>query len=489
MSVFPLTGSPRFERGGLLALAAGFGVAEVILAAALVTKPIPVVAMTLGMAAFVLALWQPRTVYAVVLVTLAFVPVYASPKLGPLSLEPTVAGMWLVAGAVALRALALGRRLSFGVIDAAVLLLFVLLFLTTAFGTTERGEILQIAFLWLGPYVATRLILEHEGGGRMLLISIAVAALLSLPLAVLERATGENPFFALSLGGTSAPVWGISQERLGETRAEGAFGHSIALAMFLATAALACVGLALNAVRTRVRLLWWCAAAAVAGAMVFTLSRTGWLVAMSGAVILVLLTTGKARLRLGAALVGALVIALTWSNLPGEAMSPLEIVTSSSSDTAIANSSNYRLDLLKAVARPDAFEVWGPADVPFGFLTYDGRASVDNGYLAFASSWGIVPTTGLLLVVLAVVLSVLRLRGTGLPTVIAAITLANFLALLVVAFITQQQVYIWALVGACASLTAHGADRPPASGSRSQPASIEPIEARPEYTDRSTRSG
>lgn len=453
MSISALMHPPLHRRRGTLALAACLVAAEVLLAAALVRQPLSITAMTLGAAIFVLCLWQPRVVYAGVFLTLAFVPVYASPKMGPLNLEPTVCGMWLIAGAVALRAVVLGRHLYFGLIDAAVMTMAFFLGLTFVLGTTERADLLQILFLWLGPYLATRLVLQQEADARFLLLVITATAVLAVPWTVLEGATGWNPFQALSVGGADSEVWGTGQTRLGADRAEGAFGHSIALSMFFATALIASLGLAITDSRSQRRLLWWSAAAAIGTAMIFTVSRTGWLVTGAGVLLMALLITqARARLRLAAAMGGILALALVWSQLPVDAPSPLEVMTTKET----TRSSDHRIALLEAAQQPRAFELFGPADDPLTALAYTAdNESVDNAFLAFGSGWGLGALIGLVLVLLAVVASTVRLRGSPLRLVVVAATLANFVGLWVVAFITQQQIYIWALVGACAALSGH----------------------------------
>jgi hypothetical protein len=56
--------------------------------------------------------------------------------------------------------------------------------------------------------------------------------------------------------------------------------------------------------------------------------------------------------------------------------------------------------------------------------------------------------------VVTLVVALVRLRDEGTAWALPAVTLANFAGLFFVAMITQQEIYIWALVGACAGLTA-----------------------------------
>jgi hypothetical protein len=78
-------------------------------------------------------------------------------------------------------------------------------------------------------------------------------------------------------------------------------------------------------------------------------------------------------------------------------------------------------------------------------------ASVDNNYIYLADFWGLITLAAFLLVSLVVAALFLKLRSTVLA-VLPAVVLANLVALYFVAFLTQQQVFFWLLVGACGSV-------------------------------------
>jgi hypothetical protein len=79
-----------------------------------------------------------------------------------------------------------------------------------------------------------------------------------------------------------------------------------------------------------------------------------------------------------------------------------------------------------------------------------GSSSIDNEYILLADQWGLIPTAALVLVLLTLlpVIAHARSRGSGPMVALPIVALASFGALIFVAFITQQQLMIWLLVGA-----------------------------------------
>ncbi|MCR2317514.1 hypothetical protein NSR99_23260, partial [Salmonella enterica] len=64
--------------------------------------------------------------------------------------------------------------------------------------------------------------------------TIAVVAIVAAAFAVVEFLTSFNPFVLISGSGVVYETWSPLQERGGVLRAEGAWGHSIALGAALA---------------------------------------------------------------------------------------------------------------------------------------------------------------------------------------------------------------------------------------------------------------
>lgn len=427
--------------------------ADLVAVLAILRAQIPSLVIVAGVIAFAIALARPRIAYAAVTVTLILIPVYASPKFGPLHLEPTAVGMWITAFALVIRQGTRGRLPRPGYIDLAVLTLVLLLGLTLVFSVQEKAAFIQASFLWLGPYIATRLLLNEEADPAWLLKLLILTTLAGVPIILLEFVTGTNPFFSLSLDSGSSEIWGISQIRFGADRVEGAFGHSIAAAMFFATALVACLGVLLHEHRRISGSPWVVAGLVLLPALAMTVSRTGYLLLTVGVLMLAWVAGGVARRRMSIALVCiALLVAGMSQIAPPEIQSPVELATSSSNQ--LDASTRHREGLLQAAMRPGALEPWGPSDVPLAYHVDPENPSIDNAYLAIAGGWGILPALGLVLVALCVLVATLRARRERYGAVLLAATTANLAALLGVAFITQQQILIWMLVGACAALVA-----------------------------------
>ena len=80
--------------------------------------------------------------------------------------------------------------------------------------------------MWLLPYCWGRIVLSRVSA-NWVAACITTAAVAAAILAIAEFATGSNPFHLVPGAGSS--IWGAQQIRGGLLRAEGAFGHSIAL--------------------------------------------------------------------------------------------------------------------------------------------------------------------------------------------------------------------------------------------------------------------
>ena len=174
--------------------------------------------------------------------------------------------------------------------------------------------------MWVGPYFAARLILSSVSRLYGFIRLIALMAIISVPFVLWEAATGSNLFTHLAFNPQESRAWAHPQVRLGHTRAAGAFGHPLALSMFLVSASLFCVALWLHSRDARQRRRWLVAAALTFGAQILTLSRTGRIMAAVGAGLLAFVHFGPgARTRLMTALVlVSVILAGALAVLPAE---------------------------------------------------------------------------------------------------------------------------------------------------------------------------
>ena len=119
------------------------------------------------------------------------------------------------------------------------------------------------------------------------------------------------------------------------------------------------------------------------------------------------------------------------------------------SETRVDNSSRYRQALLSRALEPGVLNLWGNQQnevTPY----VSGSTATDNAYIILADTWGLIPTAALFFLALALLAIIARAYGrdaTGLVAFPIA-GLASLVALFVVAFITQQQVVIWMVLGA-----------------------------------------
>lgn len=446
---------------GLALQLIGLAVLSVAAGAAAALDPKPAL-LLLGAAAacgFVLcAITWPVPVFALITATLAFVPVYAAPRVGSFDLNPTVLGFWLIVVAESLRRISQVRTLRFTALDAAVLVFFGTLYLSVLTSVHTVHDNMEPVFLWLGPYLAARLVLSDVQRLFRFLKLIAMIALITVPVLVGEYLSGSNFFTSLSINPSQAAIWAVPQSRLGATRVAGAFGHPLALAMFLVSACLICIALWLVSRRGGTRWWWLLAAGAIFGAQILTLSRTAWVMAITGVALLALVYFGPgAKLRL-VAMLGAATIVLfaALALLPAERTTFSSILGSGPGELPV--NADYRKNLATEALQPGVLKLTGNRESPFvqSVLTPSGTyqtqsASLDNNYIYLADKWGLITLAAFLSLSLVIAFLFLKLRNTVLA-VLPAVVLANLVALYFVAFITQQQVFFWLLVGACGAM-------------------------------------
>jgi hypothetical protein len=437
--------------------AAAAGVLGVILGALWVSKPLLVgalVALVLAAVGVYVALKYPEIAFGGLIGLMALIPTYAAPKVGSLLFFPAAGACWLLVIVLAWRNLATkGRIMRLTSVDFTVLLFFALMAISLAFSPrTSFSDYKNLLFIWFGPYLGVRLLLSDcKHPVKVVSISFALAMAVLAPIAVSEVLGGSNPFFNLDFNSTEFNVWASQIARFGQTRAVASFGHPIAFSMFLAAAALFCLAMALSNENRNHRFFWYGLGGVAIAVQALALSRTGWVMIAIGIVAMAAVSVkGPIRRRLvtlfliaaGVVLVVSVVMPHELSVLPG---------FGHKTESNYATSGLYREKLLERALEGGVLHPWGNATnqvtpyVDFGTAT-------DNAYIILADLWGLIPTFALLAIAGSLIYTVGRAYGQEgeMLAILPIVAFTALVAIFFVAFITQQQVMIWMLIGAAA---------------------------------------
>lgn len=390
------------------------------------------IAASAGAIAIVLFRASPRSAFVLWTAVLFLVPIWVG---------VTVGFFWAAITLVTIAAIAANLRdLRLVPLDglvAAFALIVVVLFVLRLSALSPT----VIALLeWVVPYAWGRIVLARVPG-PFVVRALATAGTVVAALAIVEFATSVNVFSTLPGPGPAA-TWAGLQPRGPFIRAEGAFGHSIALGAALAMCAPFVLA---SRWRTPVLLV---ALAIVASATVVTFSRIGILTLATSIALGVALLPGLARrVRWGVALGGLAAAA---------AVLPFLIDVFAEAGDEAGGSAEYRgglLSLLSEVQLVGSAGDWSGRVVDGEYLGTYAR-SVDNTLLVIGVRFGWVPMLLVIGIFLGVVILLLR-RGAS-PASIAVV--AQIPALLAVALITQFGMLLWFLVGLAASwdAQAHG---------------------------------
>ncbi|MCZ2817756.1 hypothetical protein [Modestobacter sp. VKM Ac-2984] len=398
-------------------------------------------ALALALLALLVARTSPLLALAGWLAVLGLVPVWAGVSVG-VFLQPQVAVGLLVLAAL----LPFRRSLPIALTAAdAVLLAFVTSALVPVFlGGATLTSVFDLLVQWTGAFLVGRLVLHRVSADR---VHAAVAVTFSVVavLALVEGATGWNPFLSVPGSGALHSTWATVQFRGGLPRAEGAFGHSIALGGSLALA----IPLTLAApFRAGVRLLL---VLLMAVACVLTFSRIGLGTAVLGVLLTVLAgrtgLTRRLRLALAAGLAAVAVAAL-----------PLVAGVFGAAGDEAAGSAAYRGDLLGLVGR---MELLGLSDSfyrsPTGEVSFGSFRSIDSAFVLIGLTYGLIPLGCLLAGLTMAVVAVLRRRAA--PPTLALV--AQLPAFATVALITQYATWAWFVAGLAVAAQAAARDGRP----------------------------
>lgn len=435
------------------------GLAGAILGAVLAAKLALVAALigaVLAMFAVAVALSHPGRVFFALVLAMALIPTYAAPAVGPLLFIPAAALSWLLVGVLGWRnAMQRGRIFRLTGLDVLVIVFFALMYISLSFSEQVNfNDYLNDIFAWAGPFLAARLLLQDTARPAFLVAAaFATATVLIAPVAALEALGQENPFLHLQFNGVEAAVWAAPASRLGAIRAEASFGHPIALSMFVSVSALLSLGMAIYSSRSKERLLWLALAALGVGVQVLTYSRTGWLILVLGIFFLGVTTAVRAARRRLAWVFAAIGIGVFALMLVGGAPKQLQIIPSKASGEeaeAFQDSGAYREALLERALEPGVLGLWGNSYNKVTPAVSSTNGATDNAYIILADSWGLIPTFALFAIVLGLLIAIALARRREMEelVVLPIVAVASLAALFFVAFITQQQVMIWLLIGA-----------------------------------------
>jgi hypothetical protein len=390
--------------------------------AALDRQLIGLLALALGVLGIVVLRRWPRLALVSYLGVLAFVPVWAGVTVH-VFFQPQV--LWGLVVLAAMFPLAARRGLRPILADGLVALFVLASLAPLLTGRATLTSVFVAVVQWMGAYLVGRL-LPGQAGYEWLLRVVSLVFTVVALLALVEYVTGLNPFVLVPGAGDQYAVWGDIQERGGVARAEGAFGHSIALGAALSMA----VPLALaSPFRLGVRLGM---VLLMVGGVVVTFSRIGLISTVIGIVLSVLvLREVPTRLRL--LLAGSLAAV-------GVAVLPLVTRVFTAAGDEASNSAAYRGDLLglvgdmRALGFSSSFYRAADGDVFFGSFR-----SIDSALILQGLTYGWLSLVAAVVLLAAAVLAVLTRRADA-PTIALV---AQIPALATVALITQYSSMIF----------------------------------------------
>ncbi|MGB3731829.1 hypothetical protein [Microbacterium sp.] len=364
-------------------------------------------------------------------VTMFFVPVWVGVSVGNFFLSAIV-GVTLLAIATG------GKRLRPSPADAVVAVFAALVLGLWVLGLVALSHMVIALLEWTVPYVWGRVAFARVGlpfiGKTIAALAVAAAG-----LAVVEFATGTNIFLLIPLHGGPFEEWGTLQYRGGMLRAEGAFGHSIALG-----AALAMSASFLLATRWRTPVKLAGLAVVIAG-IVVTFSRIGLVSLVIAVGITLVILPGLTRATRFWVIASGAIAAVF--------IVPFVFDVLLTAGEEASGSADYRsamialLPVLKPLGSPGD---WTSLTLDGSYFGYFAN-SVDNAILLMALRFGYIPA--LLALAGAVAITILAVRrSTSSPAAIAVASQVP--ALVSVALITQYGSLLWFFAGVAVSWAA-----------------------------------
>jgi hypothetical protein len=388
------------------------------------TLALLVAAVGLASVAFVCFRQWPRAAGVSWLLVVAFVPYWLAVKFVIISLSPASAAGLLVLAALLPVSF---RRVAVADWMVAFLILIGTVAYALGYGTLTTAVLVVVE--WGVGYLLGRVV-PRALGVRWVYGAIAVVFTLVAMGALAEFATGVNPFVLLAFGDSYA-VWGPLQERGGQLRVEGAFGHSIALGAVLA---LSVPMVLASRFRGWVRVVM---VLVISLAAVCTLSRIAIACVLVG-LVLTLLTQGRLiSVKVRATLLTLLVVGAVL-------VTPVVLRVFAQAGSEATDSSSYRLDIGPLLSQVSVFGISGSATINAnGSLLFSGFQSIDSAVLLLGLTYGAIALVVVIGLYLTGAWAVLLGRAT--PATVAVVALLP--AYLNVALITQYSIFLWFCIG------------------------------------------
>ena len=358
------------------------------------------------------------------LIAVCFMPVWWAVRIS-LDWRPAI-----VAGIILLATFFGRLPQSFTAGDLGVGMLFMAGVFPMLFGGASASSVFGLASQWMLGFLLGRLALLRLGEDLVYRIIVVMLTIVAV-LALVEFAFDWHPWSLIGPNNQLYSIWGGIQGRGGLSRAEGAFGHSIALGCVFALTLPFVLAANLKA-RTRFAL-----SCLMVGATLVTLSRAA-LLSAGLSLLLIVVFGGRAygaesrRTALMVVLVGALV------TLPA-----LSSVLAAAGDEA-GRSAEYRGRLLDLIAAMEPLGLSGQGRTQVNGERYIGKfQSIDSQFILTGITYGwIVLLLGLALLLLAAGVVIV---GRASPGIIAIV--GQTPALASVALITQYNIYFWFVAG------------------------------------------
>jgi hypothetical protein len=379
------------------------------------------IALVIGLA--IIVHLHPRLGVLLWLSTVAFVPFWLGLNFVVYFLPTSLVGILVL---VAVRP-AVPRLGGFDLIAA---FFFISCLAPALSGGATQSTIFGILSQALLAYLLGRL-LPVEVDPQWMYACVAIIFTAVAVLALAEFAFGWNPFVSLGPASDLHAKWGVLQGRGDLLRAEGAFGHSIALGSSLALAIPLTLAAPLN-VRVRLTMV-----VVMLGGVAVTISR----ISMVCAALAVLLSVafGKQgvprQLKVGIVAVGAVVTA---------ALAPYFFNIFAAAGSEAAGSADYRGSLTELI--PD-ISLLGISSAAYrsatGELFFGRFQSIDSQLIYTGLTYGWFALGCVIILLIGAVVVVVRGRASAATIAVVA----QIPALATVALITQYSMMFWFIAG------------------------------------------
>ena len=379
-------------------------------------------------AAVVLFRAAPRVAFFSWAAVLFFVPIWVGFSAGHFYSAVTLVTLVCVASASL-------RNVRLCAADAILALFAVLVGGAFLLGGVTLGHLLIAMVDWLLPYVFGRVVLARVRIG-VVTSFISLMTVVAAGLALLEFATGVNLFVLIHWNNGGYELWSPLQSRGGFIRAEGAFGHSIALGACLSIGSVFILS-------SRWRLTLRIAAITLAaGAIVVTFSRIG-LVGFILGIVLSVAFLGKVLS------VRTRIVVAAIASAGALAVTPFLSEVFTAAGTEAQGSADYRLNLVSLLSKMVPLGLSPSYEVlPNGTVYVGDFHSIDSALILTGIRLGFVP---LLILMAVLVLAVVKMFGRKANVPLIAVV-SQIPTLATVDMITQFPYLLWFAAGLAVSL-------------------------------------